>query len=149
MKIIALFLSLQSFSLISIQTAQAQSTPINADKTALILNAVSLSEVENEQQFFEHLTVSCERNHCTVEQKQDLVLLGRKMIYCQLPQLKQRGIDNRDAKYMCRGQQAMLTCDSLSTSLMRQMCYTANKHSLQILGQKEQSFKNRLPASNN
>ncbi len=117
-------------------------------KVVRILNAVNLGSFPSESELLSQLTTSCQNNSCNTLEFSQVNELGLRLVHCQLDYLKSKGITNGDAQFLCRPKQAILTCDTLSTPLMRKMCYTANQHSLKTLTQKESRFQQkRLPAS--
>jgi len=117
-------------------------------KVIRILNALSLGGFPSESDLLLQLSTSCQNNTCNKQELSQIQEMGLRLVHCQLPYLKAKGIVNKDAQFLCRPQQAVLTCDTLSTPLMRKMCYTGNQHNLKILTQKEARFRQkRLPAS--
>lgn len=117
-------------------------------KVVRILNAVNLGSFPSESKLLSQLSTSCKNNSCNTLELSQIQEMGLRLVHCQLPYLKSKGIINGDAQFLCRPKQAVLTCDTLSTPLMRKMCYTGNRHSLKTLTQKEARFQQkRLPAS--
>ena len=122
-------------------------TTIYTAKLIAIVNALNVGQFDSEKAYQEQLKVACDRNRCTKLEQQTIQSIGHQIINCKLTHLKAHGIINSDANNLCQADQAILGCDSLPNSLLRKMCYTSNKYSLQTLKVKEQRLSKRRPAS--
>ncbi|MCB0378909.1 MAG: hypothetical protein KDD33_10485 [Bdellovibrionales bacterium] len=118
-------------------------------KVKSILQAVSIVNFQTERQYMDMLSTSCKNSKCNPSESAKLVELGRQLVACNQDYLKKHGVQNGDAETLCQSKQPIFNCDSKANSLMRKMCYSANGYSLKVWAQKEQSFKKRMPASQN
>lgn len=116
-------------------------------KIKRIVNAINLGNFSTDKKYFDVLEVACERNKCSDLEKQTILSVGQQLVNCQVKHLKSHQIENADANSICESKQAIFGCDSLSTSLLRRMCYTGNNYDLALWETKEKKLKSRLPAS--
>ncbi len=122
---------------------------IYTEKIKRIVNAVNIGDFSTDNDYFSMLQTACERNKCSVQESKTIQSVGQQIVYCQIKHLKAHAIENSDATYICQSKQAILGCDSLSTSLLRKMCYTGNRYSLKTWQEMELRIgsKKRMPAS--
>ena len=116
-------------------------------KIKRVVNAVNIGDFTTDSQYYSMLKTACERNKCTNLEKQTIQSVGKQLVACQIKHLKSHGIENPDATNICGAKQAIFGCDSLASPLLRKMCYSGNKYSLNTLQQKERKIKSRAPAS--
>jgi hypothetical protein len=141
-----LFASSQLFG----KSAQTNGQPtIYTEKVKRIANAISVGIFNNDDEFYAMLKTACERNNCSLTERQTLQNVGQQMVFCHINHLKAHGIVNSDATYLCESKQSILGCDTLATPLLRKMCYTGNQYSIKTFQEKEIRLrsKRRTPAS--
>lgn len=151
MKKIALFLILLALCSTGFAGEKSHShkshNTIYTKKIKRIVNAVNIGDFSKESDYMKMLQTACQRNKCNGIETQTIRSVGHQIVHCKITHLKAHGIENPDAVSICNSKNAMIGCDSLSTPLLRKMCYTGNNYSLQVLRQKETKMQRRMPAS--
>lgn len=124
-----------------------QPQTIYTEKIKNIVRAIPIAPYEKEADLYQMLKKACTRNNCNSLEAKTILRVGRQLVSCKVKHLSVHGITNSDASNICESKHSIYACDSLSTPLLRKMCYSSNRFSLQVLREKEKRILNRQPTS--